>query len=103
MVPRAKSRGFRTNFVYMIRCADGTIYVGHTKNPEIREKEHNAGRGARYTATRRPVRLVYREALKSVNAAVRRELQLKRWSLAKKEALIAGDLERLKQLSRRPA
>ncbi|TKS59616.1 MAG: excinuclease ABC subunit C [Nitrospira sp.] len=91
------------NFVYMIRCADGTIYVGHTKNPEIREKEHNAGRGARYTATRRPVRLVYREALKSVNAAVRRELQLKRWSLAKKEALIAGDLERLKQLSRRPA
>lgn len=89
------------NFVYMIRCADGTIYVGHTKNPETREKEHNAGRGARYTAIRRPVRLVYREALQSVEAAVRRELQLKRWSLAKKEALIAGDIARLKQLSRR--
>jgi putative endonuclease len=91
------------NFVYMIRCVDGTIYVGHTKNPEAREKEHNAGRGARYTAIRRPVCLVYAEALQSVEASVRRELQLKRWSLAKKEALIAGDVERLKQLSRRPA
>ncbi|MGQ0694359.1 MAG: GIY-YIG nuclease family protein [Nitrospiraceae bacterium] len=85
----------------MIRCADGTIYVGHTENPETREKEHNTGRGARYTAIRRPVSLVYTEAFQSVDAAVRRERQLKRWSLAKKEALITGNLERVKQLSKR--
>jgi len=91
------------NFVYMIRCADGTLYVGRTKNPQTREKEHNAGRGARYTAMRRPVRLVYTEVLQSVETAVRREHQLKHWSSAKKEALIAGDLDYLKQLSRRPA
>ncbi len=91
------------NFVYMIRCADGTLYVGHTKNPQTREKEHNAGRGAQYTAMRRPVRLVYTEVLQSVETAVRREHQLKRWSSAKKEALIAGNLDHLKQLSRRPA
>ena len=91
------------NFVYMIRCADGTLYVGRTKNPQTREKEHNAGRGARYTAMRRPIRLVYTEVLQSVETAVRREHQLKRWSSAKKEALIAGDLDHLKQLSRRPA
>jgi putative endonuclease len=88
-------------FVYMVRCADGTLYVGHANNPEAREKEHNAGRGARYTAMRRPVRMVYTEPLQSVEAAVHRERQLKRWSLAKKEALIAGDLNRLKQLSKR--
>ena len=87
------------NFVYMVRCADGTLYVGHTKNPKMREKEHNAGRGARHTAMRRPVRLVYTEPLQSVKAAVRRERQLKCWSSAKKEALISGDLEHLKQLS----
>jgi putative endonuclease len=91
------------NFVYMIRCADGTLYVGHTKNLQTREEEHNAGLGARYTAMRRPVRLVYTEVLQSVETAVRREHQIKRWSSAKKEALIAGDLDHLKQLSRRPA
>ena len=91
------------NFVYMIRCADGTLYVGHTKNPQTREEEHNAGLGARYTAMRRTVLLVYTEALQSVETAVHREHQLKRWSSAKKEAFIAGDLDHLKQLSRRPA
>ena len=85
--------------VYIARCSDGTLYVGHTENLELREKEHNDGRGARYTAMRRPVRLVYTEVLESLEAAVRREHQLKRWSLAKKEALVAGDLQRLKRLS----
>ena len=88
------------NFVYIVRCVDDTLYVGHTQNLELREKEHNAGKGARYTAMRRPVRLVYTEAFQSVDAAVHRERQLKRWNLAKKEALIAGDLDRLKQLSK---
>jgi len=87
--------------VYIVRSSDGTLYVGHTEDPETREKEHNDSRGARYTAMRRPIRLVYTEALESLGAAVRRERQLKRWSTAKKEALIEGDLARLKQLSRR--
>ncbi|MBI4401021.1 MAG: GIY-YIG nuclease family protein [Nitrospirae bacterium] len=87
--------------VYIVRCSDGTLYVGHTKNPKTREKEHNEGYGARYTAMRRPVRLIYTEALQSLEAAVRRERQLKRWSPAKKEALVAGDLHVLKRLSKR--
>ncbi len=87
--------------VYIVRCSDGTLYVGHTKNLETREKEHNDGRGAAYTFKRRPVHVVYSEVFHSEDEALRRERQLKHWTLAKKEALIAGDLERLKQLSRR--
>ena len=90
-------------FVYFVRCADGSLYVGHTENLDSREKTHNEGLGGRYTAIRRPVRLVYSESFESLEAAVRRERQLKRWSPAKKKALIAGDLKRLKVLSRRRA
>ncbi len=75
--------------------------MGTPTIPNAREKKHNDGDGARYTAMRRPVRLVYTEPIGSPEAAVRREHQLKRWSLTKKEALITGNLERLKQLSRR--
>jgi putative endonuclease len=60
--------------VYMVRCADGSLYVGYANNPEVREIEHNAGQGARYTAMRRPVRLVYTEAFQSVETAARRSL-----------------------------
>jgi predicted GIY-YIG superfamily endonuclease len=86
------------HFVYILRCADGTLYTGYACDPREREKVHNDGRGAQYTAGRRPVRLVYSEACKSVGDALRREHQLKRWSRAKKEALIAGDLAKLKLL-----
>ena len=48
--------------VYVVRCSDGTLYVGHTEDPESRVKAHNDGRGASYTFKRRPVRLVYFEA-----------------------------------------
>ena len=96
-----ESKGSTMHAVYIVRYSDGTLYVGHTEDPKTRGKEHNDSRGARYTAMRRPIRLVYTEALESLGAAVRRERQLKRWSTAKKEALIAGDLARLKQLSRR--
>jgi putative endonuclease len=96
-----ESKGSTTYSVYIARCSDGTLYVGHTGNLELREKEHNEGRGARYTAMRRPVRLVYTEAFESLEAAIRRERQLKHWSRAKKDALVAGDLQRLKRLSKR--
>ncbi len=87
-------------FVYILRCADDTFYVGHAENLQARLKEHNGGHGAQYTAIRRPVRLVYSEEFDSLKAAVFRERQLKRWSRAKKEALISGEFDRLKQLSK---
>jgi predicted GIY-YIG superfamily endonuclease len=86
------------HFVYILRCADGTLYTGYARDPRERENVHNNGRGARYTAGRRPVRLVYSEACESVGDALRREHQLKRWSRARKEALIAGDLAKLNLL-----
>ena len=76
------------HFVYIVRCADGTLYTGYARDPKARVKVHNSGRGARYTAGRRPVRLVYAESYESVGDALRREYALKRRSRAQKEALI---------------
>jgi len=76
--------------VYIVRCADGTLYTGYARDPDAREKVHNSGRGARYTSGRRPVVLVYRETCKSRGDALRREHQLKRWSRRRKEVLIAS-------------
>ena len=86
-------------WVYMVRCADGTLYVGQTDDLVAREKTHNEGRGGRYTATRRPVHLVYSESHATSESAGDRERQLKRWTRDKKEALAAGDKDALKQLS----
>jgi len=65
-------------FVYMLRCADGSLYTGVATDPERRLGEHNTGRGARYTRGRTPVSLVYREACPDRSAAVSRELRIKR-------------------------
>ncbi len=88
-------------YVYILLCADQSFYVGSTKDIENRVKRHNEGQGAQYTRARRPVHLVYHEVYPDADAAVRRERQLKRWSHAKKQALIEGDKDRLKQLSKR--
>jgi putative endonuclease len=85
-------------WVYILRCSDGSLYIGHTADPVGREKIHNEGRGGLYTARRRPVRLVYSEPHDLLSAAIARERQLKGWTRAKKEALIAGDLRALKHL-----
>ena len=90
-------------FTYILRCADDTLYVGHTENLASREQTHNDGKGAKYTAARRPVRMVYAEEHSSAGAAIARERQLKRWSHNKKEALIRGDRAALKSLARRSA
>ncbi len=79
-----------SHFVYIVRCADGSLYTGYTRDPRAREKAHNSGRGARYTSGRRPVHLVYTEACATVGDALRRERQVKRWPRAKKAALIAA-------------
>ena len=84
-------------FVYILRCADGSYYVGKTNDLYTRLTEHQSGVGADYTAVRRPVEMMYAEEHSTIRSAKNRELQLKRWSRAKKEALIALDLKRLKQ------
>ena len=88
-------------FVYILRCADDTFYVGHTDDLASREDTHNAGQGSTYTAARRPVQVVYAELHPSVRSAMKREKQLKGWSAGKKRALIASERDVLKQLAKR--
>ncbi len=75
-------------YCYIVECCDGSYYTGWAVNVERRVKVHNAGRGAKYTAIRRPVRLVYFEELPNRSAAQKRELAIKRLPRAKKTALI---------------
>jgi putative endonuclease len=79
------------SFCYILECADGTFYTGWTTDLDRRLKAHNAGRGAKYTRLRRPVRLVYSESLPDRSAAQKRELAIKRWPRAKKVALVRGN------------
>src|SRR5665213_899890 len=90
-----------SSFVYILRCTDDSLYVGHTANIDDRVKVHNDGRGALWTACRRPVVLVYWEAYSSEQQAIVRERQLKRWTHVKKFALINGDRAKRKSLAKR--
>ena len=76
------------HFIYIVRCTDGSLYTGYARDPRARIDAHNAGRGARYTSGRRPVRLVYSEVFDTLSAALKREHELKRWPRAKKQALV---------------
>ena len=75
-------------FVYIVECADQSLYTGWTNDAGRRLKAHNAGRGAKYTQQRQPVRLVYIEEAPDRRAALKRELQIKRMSRAEKLKLI---------------
>jgi putative endonuclease len=75
-------------FVYLVECADGTLYAGWTVDLQRRVKAHNRGKGARYTRSRRPVRLVYWEPCDSQGAALRREAALRRLNRSQKLALV---------------
>ena len=77
--------------VYMLRCGDGSLYTGIARDVEERVTLHNSGKGAKYTASRLPVTLVYSERTPTLSAALKREYQIKTWSRSKKQALIAGD------------
>ena len=77
-------------FVYIVRCADGSLYTGYAVDVDKRVLAHNEGRGAKYTSGRRPVSLVYSESFASVSDALKREIQLKGLPRVKKEALITG-------------
>jgi putative endonuclease len=74
-------------YVYMVRCADDSLYTGVTNDLASRIDQHNLGKGARYTRTRRPVELVYQEPAADRGAALRRELAIKRLCRADKIAL----------------
>jgi putative endonuclease len=76
-------------FCYLLECSDGTFYTGWTTDPVRRAAVHNAGRGARYTKTRRPVQLVYVEELSSRSEAMAREIAIKNMTRARKMNLIS--------------
>jgi len=76
------------HYVYVIECADGTLYTGYTTDPERRIREHDAGEGAKYTRGRAPVELRHAERFDSRSAAMSREHEIKGLSRAEKERLI---------------
>ncbi len=78
-----------SHYVYLVECSDDTYYCGYTSSLKIRIREHNFSKtGARYTKSRRPVRLVYSEKLNSKTQALKREAKIKRLTRKEKESLI---------------
>lgn len=76
------------HFVYIVECTDGTLYTGYAQDLEARIKTHNAGRGAKYTRGRRPVKLLYAEIHDTKGGALRREQEIKAKTRAAKLELI---------------
>ncbi|HKZ51072.1 MAG TPA: GIY-YIG nuclease family protein [Dehalococcoidia bacterium] len=87
-------------YIYMLRCADGSYYVGHTDELEKRLAAHEVGEIKGYTYSRRPVHLVFAEEFPTRDEAFLRERQIKGWSRRKKEALTRRDWNSLERLSR---
>ncbi len=79
-------------FVYIVRCRDGTLYIGTARDVAKRLAQHDAGKGAKYTRSRGPVKLLWQEGPMTVSRALRREHQLKQLTRPQKHALISGDL-----------
>lgn len=88
-------------WMYILECSDGSYYVGSTKDLEYRFSEHQAGKGAKYTSKRLPVKLVYSEEYERVVDAYIREKQVQNWSRAKRKALINGIPESLPILAKK--
>ena len=87
-------------YVYILRCADDSYYVGHTDDLEKRLAAHQRGEIPGYTCVRRPVQLVFTEEFSSREDAFERERQIKGWSRRKKEALIEQDWKGLRNLAK---
>ncbi len=93
-VPRNKNKvnhegkGVCMNYTYVLECRDGSLYTGWTNNLEKRVRDHNDGRGAKYTKSRRPVRLAYYETYETKNEAMRREYEIKHMNRMEKLRLI---------------
>jgi len=91
-----------TFWTYMLRCADGRFYVGHTDNLEQRMGQHDQRGFCDFTTRRRPVTLVWSQAMSTRDEALAAERQVKGWGRAKKEALITGDWRRISWLAKPP-
>ncbi len=76
------------HFFYLARCSDNSLYSGYTINIQEREKTHNLGKGAKYTAARRPVKIIYSEQFETQREAMQREYEVKKWTKAGKEQLV---------------
>ena len=87
-------------YVYILACNNGSFYVGHAHDLSARFKRHRSGTGATHTATNAPLTILYQESFPTELDAVHRERQLKRWSRAKKRALIEGKKDQLHELSK---
>ena len=90
-----------TFWAYMLRCSDGSYYVGHTDDLEARVNAHHSGLVAGYTQKRLPLSLAWSQEFAERDEAFRAERQIKGWSRAKKEALIRGDWEGVQLLARK--
>ncbi len=89
-------------WLYIIKCSDGSYYVGTARGSlESRVAQHNAGTFQSYTASRRPVELIFSQWFDRITDAIENERKVKKWSRAKKEAFIRGDFESLQQLAKR--
>jgi len=86
-------------FVYILECCDGTFYTGSAKDLELRLNQHKNGIGAKYTARRLPVKLLYSEEFTTISDVFYKEKQIQGWSRIKKEALIKNKLEYLPKFS----
>lgn len=83
------------NYTYILECKDGTYYTGWTNNLEKRLKDHNDGKGAKYTKARLPVFLIYHEEFQTKEEAMRREYAIKRMSRSEKSKLVCEYRERI--------
>ncbi len=87
-------------WTYMLQCGDGTFYVGHTDDLDVRIAQHLSGETRGYTSIRHPLKLVWSDEFPSRYEALAAERQIKGWSRAKKMALIRGDFDALAALSK---
>lgn len=90
----------KKSWVYILRCSDGTFYTGCTTNLKQRIEQHREGLFGGYTAKRRPLKLVWYEEFRDINNAIDMERKIKKWSQAKKRALIKGDFDSISKLAK---
>ncbi|MFH1738432.1 MAG: GIY-YIG nuclease family protein [bacterium] len=86
-------------WMYILRCHDGSYYIGSTTNLEIRLAQHQAGEGGRWNSQRLPVELAYSTEFHTLDEAAKAEIRVKGWRRRKKEALIQGRYELLPELA----
>jgi len=75
-------------FIYILLCKDGSFYIGSTNDIEARFKDHVEGRGARYTKSHKPLKIIYKEEFATKSKALKREAEIKKWPKRRKEKLI---------------